>query len=173
MLAARALGSPGPRPTCYRPYVFANNTLEYAPLAAGDARGACPRVTGTPADVLQALRLRVARTGSRTRRGKPDRPGSLSLRVTGTPMGETILNASGRASPSARAFGSQRPRSMRLANVGIPGVLRHTGTQLGAGRGLKCGSQGTAGAGAWSLLGGPGQRNLTKCGMENQEREAL
>ncbi|CAB1435224.1 unnamed protein product [Pleuronectes platessa] len=29
-------------------------------------------------------------------------------------------------SPSAQAFGFQRPRPKRLPNAGIPGVLRHT-----------------------------------------------
>ena len=56
-----------------------------------------------------------------------------SLRVTGTPVGETALDASGRTSPTARTFGSQRPTPKRLPNAGIPGVLRHTGAQLGAG----------------------------------------
>ena len=55
-----------------------------------------------------------------------------SLRVTGTPVRETALNASGRTSPTLRAFGSQRPTPKRLHNAGIPGVLRHTGAQLGA-----------------------------------------
>ncbi|CAB1452231.1 unnamed protein product [Pleuronectes platessa] len=77
MLAARALGSPGPRPTCYRPYVFAKNRLEDTTRETGQAR--LPESQGHgDAD---------GRDGPQ--RERPRKPLSASLRVSETQVDET------------------------------------------------------------------------------------
>ncbi|CAB1442588.1 unnamed protein product [Pleuronectes platessa] len=75
--------------------------------------------------ITEQEQARVRNAGGKRRALRYAVSDVATLTVGETPIGETALNAGGRAGPTSRAFGSQRPRPKRLPNAGIPGPTIH------------------------------------------------
>ncbi|CAB1460419.1 unnamed protein product [Pleuronectes platessa] len=117
--------------------------------------------------------------------GDNTQDGGLSVGLRARPVLVLGLSLEARSETFLGIFSTQDgglsvgPRARPVLVLGLSMEARDGGLSVGLRArpvlvlGLSMEARGTAGAGAWSLLGGPGQRNLTKCGMENQEREAL